>query len=175
MRILSLFQTVSGEWHWPSLLTVFGWVVGSLITGVFIFANLYVGRLDREKSGPWQLSQQQEITLLELFKKAPKGRLAVEYSAADQLRAHKFAEKLKEIFVASGYDVWGYMPSFVETGGPALVGLRVDVKKSNETSDNVGGHIQRAFIAIDFDAPGRNITSNNYEDDFVVVRVGIKP
>jgi hypothetical protein len=175
MRVLSIFETVSGEWHWPSLLAMIGWLIGSLVTGAFIVATLYFNWLDREKNGPWRLSPQQESTLMELLKKAPKGRLAVEYTAADQMRAYKFAEKLKEIFVASGYDVWAHMPSFVESGGPALTGLRIEVKKSNEVSDAVGAHIQGAFLAIGFAAPGMNITNNNYADDYAVVRVGIRP
>jgi hypothetical protein len=47
---LSLFQTAMGAWHLPSILAVAGWVVGSAVTGGFIFANLKVNRDDRARA-----------------------------------------------------------------------------------------------------------------------------
>lgn len=44
--MLNLFQTVSGAWHIPSLLTVAGWVV----SGILIFIGLRVNRDDRVKA-----------------------------------------------------------------------------------------------------------------------------
>lgn len=44
---VSLFQAASGAWHLPSILAVAGWLVGSAVTGVFLFANLRVNRDDR--------------------------------------------------------------------------------------------------------------------------------
>lgn len=45
--LVSLFQTATGAWHFPSILAVAGWLVGSAVTGGFIFANLKVNRDDR--------------------------------------------------------------------------------------------------------------------------------
>ena len=44
---ITLFQTAAGTWHVPSLLTIAGWLVGSAVTGAFIFANLKVNRDER--------------------------------------------------------------------------------------------------------------------------------
>lgn len=43
----SLFQTATGAWHLPSILMVLSWLLGSALTGAFIFANLKVNRDER--------------------------------------------------------------------------------------------------------------------------------
>jgi hypothetical protein len=44
--MISLFQTASGSWHLPSILTVAAW----LASGIFIFLNLYANCNDRVRS-----------------------------------------------------------------------------------------------------------------------------
>lgn len=46
-NVISLFQTATGAWHLPSIFVVASWALGSLVTGVFIFANLKVSRDER--------------------------------------------------------------------------------------------------------------------------------
>jgi hypothetical protein len=44
------------------------------------------------------------------FKKAlnnPKGKVAIEYSKADEKRGYEFAMKMKVLLEAAGFDVWG--------------------------------------------------------------------
>ena len=41
--MISLFQTASGAWHYPSIFMVSGW----LVTGILMFGNLLVNRNDR--------------------------------------------------------------------------------------------------------------------------------
>lgn len=53
---ITLFQTAAGAWHIPSILTTAGWLAGSAVTGVFIFANLKVNRDDRIRA--YQKEQQ---------------------------------------------------------------------------------------------------------------------
>jgi hypothetical protein len=46
-RMISLFQTATGSWHLPSILMASSWVLGTALTGFFMFANLRVNRNDR--------------------------------------------------------------------------------------------------------------------------------
>jgi hypothetical protein len=170
MRLLSLFQTADGGWHWVSILAVAGW----LATGAIIFATLVVNRNDRVKQGSWEFSKEQVANFAASLKDAVKGKIAIEYTKADEKRARDFALKLKAIFESSGYDVWGYMPAFIQSSGDPVTGIQIGIKKG-QPSDIVGGFIQRAFQKIGFDAQGVVRTDNNYEDDRAVILVGIKP
>ena len=170
MRMLSLFQTADGGWHWASILTVIGWLIG----GAIIFATLVVNRNDRVKQGPWEFSAQQAANFATSLKDAIKGKVAIEYTKADEKRSRDFALKLKAIFESSGYDVWGYMPAFIQSSGDPITGIQIRIKKGQQ-SDVVGGVIQRAFQKIGFNAEGVVGTDNNYEDDRAVILVGIKP
>lgn len=170
MRLLSLFQTADGGWHWVSILAVAGW----LATGAIIFATLVVNRNDRVKQGSWEFSKEQVTNFGASLKDAVKGKIAIEYTKADEKRARDFALKLKAIFESSGYDVWGYMLAFIQSSGDPVTGIQIGIKKG-QPSDIVGGFIQRAFQKIGFDAQGVVRTDNNYEDDRAVILVGIKP
>jgi hypothetical protein len=45
------------------------------------------------------------------------------------VRAHAFAVTLKEILTTAGYDVWGYMLAFQQSGNLApLVGIQIGIK-----------------------------------------------
>lgn len=46
-RVISLFQTATGSWHWPSILTALGLFAGFVVAAGFMFANLAVNRRDR--------------------------------------------------------------------------------------------------------------------------------
>src|SRR5262249_15561337 len=107
------------------------------------------------------------------LKTAPKGRVAIEYIRSDEARSRKFAVELRDTLKSAGYDVWGYMAGFMQADAPPLVGIRISVK--DQKSDLVGGGLQRAFKAIGIEAEGIRRSDQTYEDDFVVVYVGIKP
>jgi hypothetical protein len=169
-QVLSIFQTAEGGPHWISILTVAGW----LVTGFFIFTSLVLNRNDRIKQGPWQFSGSQQTKFVELLSGAVKGKIALEYSKADEKRAHDFAVKLKAIFEAAGYDVWGYMPAFIQSSGEPITGVQIQVVKG-QPSDEVGSYIQKAFQNIGFEAPGVTRNNNNYPDDTALILVGIKP
>jgi hypothetical protein len=170
--MLSLFQNASGGWHWPSILAVAGWLIGSAVTGGFIFANLTFNRIERDKAGPWRVTESQVERFSNYLKDAPKGKIAIEYSASDQVRAQAFATTIKDLLTRAGYNVWGYMPAFQQTGNsPPLVGIQIGTK---DQSTAIGEVIRQAFKAIGIDASSARITNNNYEDDYVVIFIGIK-
>lgn len=171
--MISLFQNVSGSWHWPSILAVVGWLIGSAVTGGFILANLTLNRIEREKAGPWKITEAQKEKFSNFLRDTPKGRVALEYTATDQVRAHALAVTLKDMLEKTGYDVWGYMPAFQQTGNaPPVVGIQIGIK---DQSAVVGEHMKQAFEAMGIDARHARMTNNNYEDDYVVIFVGIKP
>lgn len=58
---VSLFQTASGSWHLSSIFMASGWLLSSIITGFFIFANLKINRDERIKA--YQKEQQNIIDL----------------------------------------------------------------------------------------------------------------
>jgi hypothetical protein len=181
--MISLFQTAIGGWHWPSvfsLITLLLSFITFIGSGFVTFANLKINRADRIEAarldrvrGPWILSSEEVKTFEAALADAPKGKVAIEYSAMDQLRVRDFAVKLKDILEGIGYEVWGYIPAFREAGGPATIGIKIGIKVGK--SDEVGGFIQSAFSSIEINAPGHHITNNNYPDDYVVIFVGAKP
>jgi hypothetical protein len=138
-------------------------------------AGAAIGRyyVDRRISGPWLLSSRQKEAFRESLKDAPKGKVAIEYIRSDEVRSRDFAVRVRDVLKDSGYEVWGYMPGFEQADTPPLVGVQIIVK--NQQSDIVGGGLQRAFQSIGIDAKGARRTNNNYEDDFVVIWIGIKP
>jgi hypothetical protein len=127
----------------------------------------------KDREAPWRLTQEQKNKFSAYLKNAPKGKVAIEHSAADGKRSNDFAIEIKNMLEASGYDVWGYMSAFQEASGAPLTGIQIQIK--DQQSDIVGGGIQRAFKAIGIEASGAHRTNNNYADDFVVILVGIKP
>ena len=168
--LLSLFQTAEGGPHWTSILTFAGW----LATGCFIIASLVVNRNDRVAQGPWVLSPAQESKFIEDLKTAVKGKVALEYSNSDAKRVRGFAMKLKDVLEKSGYEVWAYVASYIQSSGVPTSGIRVEIVKG-QPSDYVGAGIQKAFIAAGIDAPGIERQNNNYEPDTVLIKVGNKP
>jgi hypothetical protein len=82
MRLLSLFQTADGGWHWVSILAIAGW----LATGAIIFATLLVNRNDRVNQGSWEFSKEQAANFAASLKDAIKGKIAIEYTKADEKR-----------------------------------------------------------------------------------------
>lgn len=168
--MLSWFQTSTGSWHLPSILALVGW----LATSATLFATLKVNADERERNGPWKLSSAQVQQFSAALNGAPRGHLAIEYIALDATRSQPFADKLREMLGSAGYNVWGYIPAFQQTGNVApLVGIRIGTKAG--ISDSVGGPIQHAFETIGITTSHEVIMNNNYADDFVVILVGIKP
>jgi len=129
----------------------------------------------QKAQAPWELSPQQEEVFISQLKKAPKGKVAIEYIRSDEIRSRDFAVKIKSILADSGYDVWGYMAGFTQADAPPLVGIRISIK--DEKSGIVGGGLQRAFKAIGISAEGvrRPVQDATYEDDYTVIYVGRKP
>jgi hypothetical protein len=167
--MFSIFQDASGNLHWPSTLAAIGWVVA----GVLLFVNLWFGKLDRDKSGPWKINEEQKQVFSTYLQKARKGKVAVEYSASDHVRAHAFATIVKEMLEKGGYDVWGYMPTFQQTGSaPPRVGIFIGAKPIAKANAE---HINGAFKASNILAQIVPQNNNNYEDDRAVVYIGIKP
>jgi hypothetical protein len=168
--LLSLFQTAEGGPHWISILTFAGW----LVTGGFILTSLVVNRNDRVVQGPWILTPRQESKFIEGLKTAVKGKVALEYSNSDTKRVRGFALKLEELLKQSGYDVWGYVASYIQSSGEPINGIRVEIVKS-QSSDSVGAGIQKAFVAAGIEAPGVERQNQNYQPDTALIRVGNKP
>lgn len=54
--LLSLFQTASGSWHIPSILTAIGWLLGSVVSGIIIITQLAAQKAERTKT----FTQEQE-------------------------------------------------------------------------------------------------------------------
>lgn len=127
----------------------------------------------KQAAAPWELTKEQRALLIARLTGAAKGRIAIEYIRSDEARSQRFATTLRDILKNVGYDVWGYMPGFMQTGAPPLVGIRISIK--DQKSSVVGRDIQQAFKAIGIEAEEMRRSDQTYEDDFVVVYVGIKP
>jgi hypothetical protein len=146
-----------------------GWVV----SGVLIVLSLIINRNDRIAQGPWLFTEQQLTKFESTLANEIKGKVAIEYSNRDAKRVRGLALKLKEVLAKSGYDVWGYVAGFIETG-ELVTGFRIEIVKG-QPSDSVGAGIQRALIAAGFETPGYTRAGNNYPEDTAVIYVGMKP
>ena len=62
---VSLFQTASGSWHLPSILMASSFLIGSIVTGAFIFSQLVANRTERLKSFEKEKESQAKIIELE--------------------------------------------------------------------------------------------------------------
>jgi len=162
-----------------------------MVSGLFIFVGLHVARNDRDAAyrkaqesktiitalqqaqAPWPFPEAKKQEFIAHLQDAPKGRVAIEYIRSDEVRSRDFAVRIRDILKECGYEVWGYMPAFEQADAPPLVGVQIIVK--NRQAEIVGGGLQRAFQAIGIDAKDAHRTNNNYEDDFVVVWIGMKP
>ena len=123
---------------------------------------------------PWCYRLARKKLFRESLKDAPRGKVAIEYIGSDEARSPAIsAVRVKDILKDVGYEVWDYMPGFEQADAPPLVGVQIIVK--NQQSDVVGGGLQQAFHSIGIDAKNARRTNNNYEDDFVVIWIGMKP
>jgi hypothetical protein len=174
---MNIFETADGSAHWPSIITMLGWLIGSMVTGGVLLATLHYNRNERvrvaEEKAPWKLSPQQEQVIIERITAGPKGKVALEFSAADRIRVRDFAHTLGALFGSAGLEVWGYIPAFQEAPGPPIVGLRIGVKPGVAAS--VGLSLRDALAAAGLVATVYPNNNNNYADDFAVVMVGMKP
>ncbi|WP_210190292.1 hypothetical protein, partial [Bradyrhizobium sp. NAS96.2] len=82
-------------------------------------------------------------------------------------KAERTAEK-------SGYDVWGYVASYIQSSGEPIKGIRIEIVKG-QPSDFVGHDLQNAFTNAGIDAPGVERQNNNFGPDTALIRVGEKP
>jgi hypothetical protein len=124
---------------------------------------------------PWKLSADQMEKLRIELKGAPKGKVVVEYIRSDERRSRSCAEQIRDLLKQSGYDVWGYMAGFMQADATPLVGLQMSIKI--EESRPVATGLQKTFKTIGLDAPiyRRNPQDTTYNDDQVVIWVGMKP
>lgn len=124
---------------------------------------------------PWTLSETQRQTLAIRLRNAGKGRVVIEYIRSDERRSRPFAEQITGLLRESGFDVWGYMAAFMQAGSPPLVGMQLSVK--NRESEDVAIGLQQALKTIGLDAPvrRRHPQDTTYDDDQVVIDVGMKP
>jgi len=58
---LSLFQTASGSWHTPSILTAVGWLLGSVVSGIIIITQLAAQRAERTKTFAQEQQRLEEL------------------------------------------------------------------------------------------------------------------
>ena len=63
--MISLFQTPTGSWHIPSILMAASWLIGTLVAGGFMLANLRVNRDDRIAAFHAQQQAAKKIAKLE--------------------------------------------------------------------------------------------------------------
>jgi hypothetical protein len=66
-HMISLFQTATGLAHWQSIWMVLGWLVGSLVTGFFMYLKLKVDREERVRSLAKEGQMRGEITKLDQY------------------------------------------------------------------------------------------------------------
>src|SRR5437879_2342888 len=92
-RMFSIFQDASDNWHAPSILAAIGW----LIAGILLFVNLWYAKIDRDRNGAWKVTEAQKETFSNFLRETPGGKVAVEYTATDQLRSNALATILKEL------------------------------------------------------------------------------
>lgn len=59
--LLSLFQTASGSWHIPSILTAIGWLLGSVVSGIIIITQLAAQRAERTKTFAQEQQRLEEL------------------------------------------------------------------------------------------------------------------
>jgi len=140
--MISLFQTAAGSWHIPSILTVAGWLIGSLVTGIFIFANLRVNRDDRflshekeqqsiakisnleDRAKDRTISDVQSNLFILLTKDLPKAPIKVFVGVEDN-ETDRYAQKIRLMLCASGYgtDDIIRMPGGLILDRPEALGL----------------------------------------------------
>ena len=129
----------------------------------------------KESQAPWALSADKKESFIAQLKDAPKGKVAIEYIRSDEIRSREFAAKIRDILKDAGYEVWGYRAGFMQADAPPLVGIRLTIK--DQKSDVVGGGLQRAFKVLGFEVEGTHRAAQDatYDDDFVVIYIGLKP
>ena len=91
-QMLSLFQTAQGSWHVPSILMASSWMIGSLVTGFFMVANLRVNRDDRIKSHRKESAANSKAIALESSLSETQTKLTV--AEKDAREAHELARKV---------------------------------------------------------------------------------
>ena len=143
--MISIFQTSSGAWHIPSILMASSWAVGTILTGIFMFANLRVNRNDRMRAFEKEqqsISEAREartkITALELMTKSR--RLSAEQSATLAKMALVIASTIGRVDVTAANGngeaqeyAMDFVRSFREAGWQSdlalpIPGLMPDVK-----------------------------------------------
>lgn len=127
----------------------------------------------QDRQAAWVLTKEQREHFVSLLEKAPKGRVAVEYLAADGKRAHEFAIAMKDLLAGVGYQVYASIPAFQDNREQPLSGVQIQIK--NNQSLAIGKPLQEAFQAIGIETGRVQSTATSYGEDYVVVLVGMKP
>jgi hypothetical protein len=187
--MISLFQTASGSWHIPSILMAASWLIGTLVAGGFMLANLRVNRDDRmtafhaqeqaaikiakleERQTPRTISESQRTRFIEALKAAPKGKVSVwSFMNADP-GTIQYANQVRDMVVAAGFDS-GIMVGMSMGGGPIPVGSGIAVR-AETNQPPFAGAVQRAFA--DVDIPLQGVVDHKVPSDEVRVIIGLKP
>lgn len=165
------------------------WLIGTLVAGGFMLANLRVNRDDRiaafhaqeqasikiakleERQTPRTISESQRARFVELLKTAPKGKLAVLSFISADPGTILFANQVRDMIVAAGFDS-GIMVGMSMGGGPIPVGAVIAVR-AETNQPPFAGAVQRAFA--DIGIPLQGGIDPKMKDDEVIVVIGLKP
>jgi hypothetical protein len=99
--MISLFQTAQGSWHIPSILMASSWVIGTLLTGIFMYANLSVNRNDRLRA--FDKERQSAVSSAELAKRVADAdkEAAAARELAEKLRIAHAPRRLSEANISA--------------------------------------------------------------------------
>ena len=188
----SLFQTATGSWHIPSILMAASWLIGTLVAGGFMLANLRVNRDDRLAA--FQAQQQATIKITQLEKVTKPRRLTSEqketivgrlkdvqqkqrvFIAASVLDAEAiaFGEDIESVLIAAGFEVRfpkGMQADSMFAVGPP--GLHI-VVKDPKTPNPVAARIQRSFMDSGIEMPGLTAGDPQFDTNRVEIAIGQK-
>jgi hypothetical protein len=156
--MLSMFQTASGEPHWPSIVQA----VGSLFALAIVLLGIYFASRDRFKSAadlqklkqqiPRTLVQEQREQFIATLASGPKGPVCVMSRTTGQsgpdADATNFSEELSALFREAGFETTsmtlGDQPAILPKGVTLWV---------NEAPPSHARVIQLAFKAVGLNVP----------------------
>ena len=183
---VSLFQTASGAWHILSILKVSSWLLGFLVTGIFLFANLKVNRDDRleayqkeqqrnveatearakieeleEKQRPRTISAEQKKVFMETTKEGPFGPVVLATrSPLPNKEQENFTMQLRYMLDEAGFGVNG---SNIVNG--FSTGVEFDkylgFVSNNDTPPPYFSNVAGGLYKIGLISPGDPIAVNN--------------
>ena len=138
--MITLFQTASGSWHIPSILMAASWIIGTGLTGVFMFANLKVNRNDRiaafnrekqnnkkietleQNQRPRSLTFEQRQGILKVFAMFPPSPITVSFTTSDE-EASSFGREIADLIKDSSNTLTLETPNISNGAPPGLTFL----------------------------------------------------